>query len=85
MANLNFSRKTIDLLRLLSNPVTNVRWRQYEALVAQYGRKPIERKLDELTRRGYIEHGVSAGGGWLTDKGKAVLAALDAPTEARGE
>lgn len=83
--NLNFSQKTIDLLRLLSMPVTNVRWRKYEALVAQYGRKPIERKLDELTRRDYIDHGVSPGGGWLTDKGKDVLAALDSPTEAPGE
>jgi hypothetical protein len=35
--------------------------------------KVIERKCEDLARRGYIEYGTSPTSAWLTDKGKAYL------------
>lgn len=76
MANLNLSAKTIDLLKFAGMPFNAARWERYEELVTKYGRKPVERKLDELSRRDYIDHGTSPRGGWLTTKGKSILLAL---------
>lgn len=79
MANLNLSAKTIDLLKFAGMPFNAARWERYEELVTKYGRKPVERKLDELSRRDYIDHGTSPRGGWLTTKGQEALAAYEAP------
>ena len=76
MPNLNLSQKTIDLLRLLAMPRTAERWKRADFLVTLYGNKPVQRKLEELSRRGYIEYGMFPLG-WLTDKGKSILRALD--------
>lgn len=49
----------------------------YEALAAQTGQpeRVCYRALERAERRGLIEYGVSLRTGWLTDKGRAVLAA----------
>ena len=36
-----------------------------------YPEKVIIRKVEKLTRRGYLEYGVSPRYAWLTDKGRA--------------
>jgi hypothetical protein len=76
--NLNHGQKTIDLLRMLALPMGKGLWAVYEALCEKYGFKPVERKLEELDRRDYLEYGVTARSGWLTEKGKATLVAIDA-------
>lgn len=80
MLNPNLSQKTVDLLRLASIPAgQELRRIEYQKLVALYGQKPVDRKMAELARRGYIEFGVSAVVGWLTKKGEEFLASLEPP------
>lgn len=83
--NLNLGEKAVDLLRFAQMPVRGEeRWRVYDALNLKHGAKPVQRKLEELADRGYIEYGVSARTGWLTGKGRAYLDAIDGKTPEHG-
>lgn len=79
--NLNLGQKAIDVLRLARMPLGEARWVIYKALNEKYGFKPVQRKLEELVRRDYMECGVSERLGWLTPKGHAILDAIDAERE----
>lgn len=46
----------------------------YAEICKRYSEKAVTVKLTELANRGYIEYGVSARTGWLTDKGREALA-----------
>lgn len=43
---------------------------RYDVLVDKWGEKRVMRQFESLADRGYIDYGVSARMGWLTDKGK---------------
>lgn len=49
------------------------RSRLYEGLCVLYSEKAVCKKMEDLATRGYIDYGVSARTGWLTDKGKEAL------------
>lgn len=58
----------------LNHPGDNAAWKQmYAAACQEYSEKAVCRKFEELSDRGYMEYGVSARTGWLTDRGRAVL------------
>jgi hypothetical protein len=73
-----FGKKTIGCLRLAAmhdEPHTYVDWEQrYQALCFVYSEKAVLKKMEDLANRDYIDYGVSARTGWLTDKGRAALA-----------
>jgi hypothetical protein len=45
----------------------------YRIACQRFSEKAVNLKMLELARRGYIDYGVSARTGWLTEKGKAAL------------
>lgn len=45
----------------------------YDEACARWSEKAVCRKFEELADRGYIEYGVSARTGWLTEKGQAAM------------
>jgi hypothetical protein len=47
---------------------------------ARFTEKAVAVKAEELVSRGYMECGVSARTGWLTEKGRAALASSVAAT-----
>jgi hypothetical protein len=49
-------------------------WRRaYDAACERYSEKAVLRMFDSLAARDYIEYGVSARTGWLTEKGRAAM------------
>lgn len=68
-------QKAIDCLILAQKDAFAFqRWDEwYEEICGRWSEKAVNRKMEELSKRGYIEYGVSARTGWLTDKGKAAL------------
>ena len=71
-------QKAIDCLKLAE---LHGRWdwewdEHYMAICERYSEKAVTVKMVELANRGYIEYGVSARTGWLTEKGKAALEAV---------
>lgn len=80
MSQTNMGAKSLDLLRLAAMPrETNEEFQAWKLrlseLETQYSAKAVDRKMEELTDRGYTEYGVSARTGWLTDKGRQALLA----------
>lgn len=73
---MKLGQKAIDCLKLaaISPPSSDERWSTYNALCEKYTPKVVDRKLTELSRRGYIEYGVSVRTGWLTVNGQKALA-----------
>lgn len=68
--------KALAIMRFVALPATShERRRFYEAACARWSEKAIDRKCEELADRGYLEYGVSARTGWLTDKGRQALQA----------
>lgn len=66
--------KSIGCLTLCALPILSEARKTLEArLNAKFSEKAIYRRLEILDRRGYIDYGVSARTGWLTDKGKVAL------------
>jgi hypothetical protein len=65
--------KTIDCLKLCSMPFSAERGEFEKEICEKYSRKVVARKLNELVRRGYIDHGMSIFGAWLTDEGRAFV------------
>ena len=45
----------------------------YDEACAKYGERAVNCKFEELSRRGYIDYGVSPRTGWLTNRGRQVL------------
>lgn len=45
----------------------------YDEACARWTEKAVNRKFEELSKRGYLDYGVSARMGWLTDKGYDAL------------
>lgn len=76
--NLNLGQKSIDILRLLRMPIGDARWVVYNTLCETYGEKPVQRKLEELARRDYMDYNTTHRTGYLSPKGHAVLDAIDA-------
>ncbi len=82
MCNPNVSQKMIDCLRIAAAAGTDARGFRFLAAVGRYGRKPVKRKIEELTRRGYIQHPgrLNMGGAPylrpLTHKGREMLAQI---------
>lgn len=73
------SQKTLDVLAFVGanhNPrESHTGWSErYAALCERYSEKAVARKLDQLADKDWIDYGVSARMGWLTDEGHAVLA-----------
>lgn len=77
----NFSHKMIDVLAWSEQAALVLRngnpdqpaYHQHDAMISRWGAKAVERKKDELRRRGYLSTGYG-----LTEKGKAALAAARA-------
>ena len=65
--------KTIDCLKLCSMQQSSQRNTFEVEICEKYSEKAVYTKLDELSRRGYIEYGTSITGTWLTEKGKKAL------------
>ncbi len=75
----NFGPKMIACLQIAAiKSQDDQRWALYDQACQQFGERAILAKFDALTDRGYIDCGVSARTGWLTDKGKQALAAIAA-------
>lgn len=67
-------QKAIDCLHIAeARPGSDERKRRAAEASARWSEKAVERKMEELVGRGYMECGVNAWGGWLTVKGKAEL------------
>ncbi len=45
----------------------------YQTACDKYSEKAVLVKFEQLATDGYIEYGVTARSGWLTEKGKAIL------------
>lgn len=69
------SQKTIDCL-LIADKTDSTWSEKYNIACDKYSEKAVYRKMEKLAGRGYIEYGVSARTGWLTEKGREVLAAI---------
>lgn len=68
--------KTVDCLKLACLPCgTRQRQTFYNLLCEKWGEKVVCRKMERLADKKYIEYGVSPRTGWLTEKGKTMLAA----------
>ncbi|KKL53696.1 hypothetical protein LCGC14_2272900, partial [marine sediment metagenome] len=46
---------------------------KYVVMYCKYGKKKVDAKIDKMARKGYIEYGITARSGWLTEKGKQKL------------
>lgn len=53
----------------------------YERACAEFSEKAILRKFQELVDRDYMECGVTARSGWLTEKGRRALQAVEREAE----
>ena len=63
-----------DCLRLMALHGEGKDWEElYRAICDRWSAKAVDRKLLGLSRRGYIDYGVSPRTGWLTDKGREAL------------
>ena len=70
-----FGEKAMACLRLAALDKMSGAWRaSYDEAVTRFSEKALLRTFEKLVARGYIECGVSARTGWLTDKGKSALA-----------
>ena len=70
----NLGEKALDCLRMASIKGDG-RWTAYADLCRKYSENSVDRKMEELADRGYIEYGVSASTGWVTVKGVKSLEA----------
>lgn len=67
-------RKAIAILQFAALPnCSDERRVAYQAACAEFSEKAVCVKCQELVDRGYMECGVSARTGWLTEKGRAAL------------
>lgn len=74
----NLQPKALNCLLLASmTPGSEERDALYELICGWYSERAVCAKMEELVRRGYLECGVSARTGWLTEKGKAALLEAD--------
>lgn len=72
------AEKALAVLDIASmSPASVERRDAYRDACAVWSEKAVCAKFDELARRGYIEYGVSARTGWLTDKGKEALRGIN--------
>ncbi len=66
--------KAMACLRLASLDKISSDWQLgYDAACASWSEKAVITAFESLVRRGYIECGVSARTGWLTEKGREAL------------
>lgn len=66
--------KAIACLLIAEQPIKGYsRDQLYRRACRKYSEKAILRKMEELTRRGYVGVGVSVQAAWLTTKGVAIL------------
>jgi hypothetical protein len=73
-------QKALDCLRLAADhqDLSYAEWQaRYDELCKQYSAKAVDAMYESLSSHGYIEYGVSARMGWLTDKGRATVASAE--------
>lgn len=78
MPKFNLNQKAIDCLEMSESlhirPAGSQSWQVlYAAACGKYSEKAVCAKFNELCGRDYMDCGVSARTGWLTDKGKLAL------------
>lgn len=67
--------KAIACLRIAALDKMSNEWTTaYQAACAEFSEKAVISKFEQLAGDYYIEYGVSARTGWLTDKGREALA-----------
>jgi hypothetical protein len=64
--------KALDCLRVAAIEGEE-RWTAYAEICERYSEKAVDATYESLCKRGYMECGVSARTGWLTDKGREML------------
>ncbi len=68
----NFGPKGLAVLELASmQGDDDRRWKKHQEACDLFGEAVVIAKFEALAARGYIDYGVSARTGWLTDKGQA--------------
>lgn len=68
-------RKGLICLRIAALPGGSAdRTRLYADACRLFSEKAVIRKMERLSDKDYIEYGVSARTGWLTEKGRLTLA-----------
>lgn len=67
----------LELLRAIRRRTDGGEWRQFPHELLAMPEKVVERKMEQLDRRGYIDWGVSLRTAWLTNKGRDRLAELE--------
>lgn len=72
---MKLGEKAMTVLRVAAvKPINSrERWDVYEAACLKYSEKAVCKMFLSLADRDYIEYGVSARTGWLTDKGREAL------------
>lgn len=66
--------KAMAVLRIASLPILSIeRQNAYNDACSAYSEKAVLKKFEDLESARYIDCGVSARTGWLTDKGKEML------------
>lgn len=72
----NLGQKSLDCLKLaeLREIYDWKAWtKAYNSLCTKYSEKAVIKKMEQLANKGYINYGITARTGWLTDKGREVL------------
>ena len=68
------ARGCLAMVYALHDRNNSAAWQNlYDEACAAFSEKAVNLKFEELARRGYLDCGVSARTGWLTEKGKAAL------------
>jgi hypothetical protein len=77
---LKVKQKTIDCMKHIAVGFEDMELRRKSLieLDAKYKTKVTQKKLYELSDKGYIEFGGNPVGGWLTPKGKEFMRMLEA-------
>lgn len=70
-----FGDKTVGILKWAALPCVSPESDFARTMLyTRFSEKAIDRKVQELADRGYLEIGVSTSYAWLTDQGRAALA-----------
>lgn len=66
--------KAITCLKIATHEFGSAeRVRLFNEAASTYSQKAVLKKFEDLVEAGYVECGVSARSGWITDKGRQAL------------